>query len=487
MISVSKIQCITNMSRNGASNAEIARTLEISEPTVRKYLNKTDFSPKVPCKRGRKSKSQEYDPIIESYLLSDRKVWKKQRHTAKRIYDRLVEEHGCTLSESAIRYRVHDIKERLKIEQDQFLKLVWHPGEAQVDFGETDVFLGGIQTRVHYLTLSFPYSNVGLAQIFLGETSECVCQGLLDMFEYIGGVPSRLVFDNATGVGRRVVDKVQTTRLFTDFALHFGFEFTFCNPDSGHEKGNVENKVGTLRRNLFVPVPRIFNLEHYNKTLLDKSYMRSSEKAHYLKGQSEEALFMEDKFALLELPTNAFDVVRYEKIKCDKYGKVCLQGRHHYLISPAQARKTITVGLKAHTVAFYDDDAVYLCEHPRSYSSAPSYSEEPSSTLGLLCEKPGGWQNSSVRETFQDDLRAYIDEQSRQDKRETLKCLRDVSSQFGYEIALSALHIAYEEQGEINRSCVEVCAARAASGFASVTYDEQVDLGIYDVVFGGGE
>lgn len=88
------------------------------------------------------------------------------------------------------------------------------PGEAQADFGEADFYVRGMRTTLSFFVMTFPYSNVGLAQVFPGETSECVCQALRNVFEHVGGVPTKIVFDNATGVGRRVGGGVRTTDVF---------------------------------------------------------------------------------------------------------------------------------------------------------------------------------------------------------------------------------------------------------------------------------
>lgn len=98
--------------------------------------------------------------------------------------------------------------------------------------------------------------NVGIAQVLPGEGAERVCQAFRSVFEFAGGVPSRVVFDNATGVGRRVCEAVRTTELFAAFSAHYGFAFSFCNPGAGHEKGTVEAKVRYLRANP-CPLPRI--------------------------------------------------------------------------------------------------------------------------------------------------------------------------------------------------------------------------------------
>lgn len=93
---------------------------------------------------------------------------------------------------------------------------------AQVDFGEADFNVNGVCRRMKYLTVSFPYSNDGFTQVFGGETAECVCQGLRNIFEYIGGVPPLLIFDNATGVGKRFGSQVHETELFRRFRAHYG-------------------------------------------------------------------------------------------------------------------------------------------------------------------------------------------------------------------------------------------------------------------------
>ena len=95
---------------------------------------------------------------------------------------------------------------------------------------------GGLKRTIKYLCLSFPHSNGGFFQVFGGETAECVCQGLGDIFHHIGRVPRRIVFDNAGGIGRRVRDKVSLNELFLRFKCHYGFSVSFCNPESGHEK-----------------------------------------------------------------------------------------------------------------------------------------------------------------------------------------------------------------------------------------------------------
>lgn len=145
------------------------------------------------------------------------------------------------------------------------------------------------------LVVPFPFSNVGLAQVFRGQNAECVCQGLKNAFEFVGGVPTRIVFDNAIGIGRKVSDRFRTMKLFAAFAAHYGFDFSFCNPNSGYEKGNVENKVGFIRRNLFVPMSSITNLGAYNKHLMPRCVALSDGKPRWLTGSSTMAAWLSSR------------------------------------------------------------------------------------------------------------------------------------------------------------------------------------------------
>ena len=208
-----------------------------------------------------------------------------------------MEEENAKVSDSTVWHYACRPKKELGIGKERFLDLVRAPGEARADFGEANFYVMGVR-RLSNFVLTFPFSNVGLAQVFPGENAECVWQALKDIFEFIGGVPACIVFDNAAGVGRRVGDKVRAAGLF---AAHYRFAFSFCNPNAGHEKGSVENKVGFIRRNLFVPVPSFDTGRRFNKSLLDRC-MALSEKDHWARGEEERALFIEDKVALIGLP-----------------------------------------------------------------------------------------------------------------------------------------------------------------------------------------
>ena len=203
MLTMSQINDIRDLSRMGYGISKISFLTGTDRKTVRKYLEKDDFSPKPPATKGRKSIVAPHADKIGEWLEEDQKHWSKQRHTAKRIHERLQEEYGFTGSYDSVQKYVQKIRTDIRTKRTQ--ELVWEPGCAQVDFGEADFNEDTECVRRKYLTVSFPYSNDGYSQVFGGETAECVCQGLMDIFNYIGGVPHLLVFDNATGVERGVI------------------------------------------------------------------------------------------------------------------------------------------------------------------------------------------------------------------------------------------------------------------------------------------
>ena len=144
---------------------------------------------------------------------------------------------------------------------------------------------------------------------------------------------------------------MRTSELFRRFAAHYGLDYSFTNPYSGNEKGNVENKVGCHRRNLFVPVPSFHDARAFNRRLLEDCPDLSEGKRHYRLGTPESELFAEDRAALSPLPPAAFSCARWETRRCNKQGTITVGGVHRYSAGPAYARREVAVALGAFDVA----------------------------------------------------------------------------------------------------------------------------------------
>ena len=256
---VSIQQRIRILDAQGVSWREIARRLGVSRDTVRKYATMEDCSPKPAVRKGRRSLTDAYSGTVDSWLFADRLMPRKQRHTARRVYARLVEEEDFEGSYSSVQRYVKRWREEHRSDGDGYLELDWSAGVMQVDFGEAVATIGGGDVKVHCLVATFPHSNMRYVAAMPGENAECVCEGLAQIFDHIGMVPRVLVLDNATGAGHRVAwNKVTVVRVFAMFCDHYRLETRFCNPYSGNEKGSVENAVGFLARGgIHIPAQRI--------------------------------------------------------------------------------------------------------------------------------------------------------------------------------------------------------------------------------------
>lgn len=205
MINMPAVNSIRRQRREGLGVSDIPRMSGVSRDTACKYLGRDDFSPAPPARKSGPSRLGPYKPVIGQWMRDDAGSWRKQRHTAGRIWRRPVDECGADVSETTAGRYVAKQKGRNASRKDRYLDLVWEPGRAWADFGEADFYVSGVRTRLSFFVLTFPYSNVGPAQVFPGENAECACWALRQIFDHVGGIPTGIVFDNAAGAGTRGV------------------------------------------------------------------------------------------------------------------------------------------------------------------------------------------------------------------------------------------------------------------------------------------
>lgn len=466
----------------GEPLARISADMGVDWKTASKYAKREDFSPKAPVVRRRPvSKLDEFTPFIDEILVKDRTVWRKQRHTAKRIWERLRDEKGAQVSVRTVERYVARRKAELGVDGGGSLELQWPAGVAQADFGDADVVRASGRVRMHYLAVSFPFSNMGYMQVFGGVTAECVCQGLKDVFTWIGGVPVRVVFDNATGIGRRRGEVVVESELFERFRTHFGFEATYCNPRSGKEKGNVERKVAFVRNELLVPIPRIANVQEWNHAEFQACEDLEWSRMHYDKGQLIGDLYTQDRQALRALPGPAFDAVSYKRVRADGWGGVTVDSVHHYSGSASLARQEVIVALRAHTVSILEARCGgVVAVHERAWGSAPTRSVDPAGQIEELARKPGGWRNSAVRCVLPANVVAALDGLDRHGLARGLRQIAGACRDAGQGPTWSAL-----EKTVSTGSVTDFCnAAALAARIAGYGLDPDPlpgpDLAVYD-------
>ena len=208
-------------------------------------------------------------PIIHEILVADQKAPKKQRHTAKRIFERLKAEYGYRGGKTVVEDAVRAWRQT---HQEVFLPLVHPPGEAQVDFGEATIRQGGVERKVALFVMTLPYSGAIFIQAFPRECTETFLEGHLRAFEFFGGVPSRISYDNSAIAVIEVFQgrERKLTKEFLRLQSHYLFQEHFCLVRRPNEKGNVERLIGFARRNFLVPVPEISSLEDLNTQLLER-------------------------------------------------------------------------------------------------------------------------------------------------------------------------------------------------------------------------
>lgn len=439
---------------------QIADETGFSVPTVRKYANKEDFNAdNRPRKRQpHYPKLGPYLAVIDGWLEGYVKVWHKQRHTAKRVFDRLREERSFDGSYSTVRRYVKkkrdELRAAMKAEDRRTaaaikkgcIARVQDPGVAEADFCDVDYVDGAGETRrAHLFVLSFVYSNRGFAQVCPSENQQCFMQCLKDCFERIGGVPRRLRIDNAcTAVipGRKPGEKAVLTEGFEKFRQHHhGFAVDVCNLNSGQEKGNVENHVGAFRRNLMVPVPVITSLAEYNKGLWGRCDERAKSE-HYRRHKPVMELWEKDRGELLELPRVPYEVFRIETVTVDKCGYVKLE-TNRYGLSPELC------GLQVMAKA-YSDHVEFLLNETRLASYPRLYGRDREICqwemyLPTLLAKPGALEHSRFYDTMPMLVRKFLVRLHGPERKKGIRLLMEMVSEGGAELCGQVLELAKEK------------------------------------------
>lgn len=304
--------------REGVSIRQIQRETGLHFETVKKILEHSS-PPEFQCPERPQPKIGPYLEFISDILQSDKERPKKQRHTAKRIFER-IREAGYTGGYTQVKEAV---RERKRISQEVFVPLIHRPGEAQVDFGEALVKMDGVLRKAMFFAMALPYSDGMFIVAYPRECTETFQDGHVRAVAFFEGVPCRISYDNAkTSVSQIVGSR---TRKLTDGFLqlqsHYLFEEHFCRVGRPNEKGIVEGVVKYARQNYFVPVPEVKDFDELNAHL----YQRCTEDLDRTlrgKGGTKKQLLEEDQAAFLPLPAAPFDACKKASTAADKLSLV---------------------------------------------------------------------------------------------------------------------------------------------------------------------
>ena len=372
-----------------------------------------------------KRKLAPFLPIIHEILKQDQHAPRKQRHTAKRIFDRLKAEHGYDGGYTIVKDAVRACRNQ---HAEVFMPLVHPPGEAQVDFGYAHVILNGEEIKAAIFVMTLIYSDAVFCCIFPRECSETFLEGHRRAFEFFGGVPRRISYDNTKTAVARIIGKRkrELTRDFLRLQSHYLFDSHFCLVRRPNEKGQVEGLVGFTRRNFLVPVPRVSSLEGLNADLEQRC---RDDLLRRLRGQTvtKAALLEEERATLLPLPKQRFDARRVAGGRADSLSLVRFD-RNSYSVPTEYAHQHVTVVGGVEQVRIVCRDRL-VATHPRDWGREQVHFD-PRHYLALLERKPGaldfarpleGWQLPACFDILRRRLEVELDHLG---TREYIKILR---------------------------------------------------------------
>ncbi|MFC1856354.1 IS21 family transposase [Thermodesulfobacteriota bacterium] len=370
--------------RESLSKREISRRTGIHRSTIDKMLSYSSppgYQQNAPRK---KTKLWSFIPIIDRILEDDKNAPKKQRHTAKRIFDRLVREYDYDGGYTIVKDYVREKKVR---QREVFVPLVQRPGTSQIDFGQAKVVINGVLCRVYFFCMALPYSDALFLKAYPTEGFEAVADGHVSAYDFFCGVPPEHLYDNPSTLIKAVfIDgKRGYTDNFLNLRSHYVFESRFCNVGRPNEKGVVENLVKYTRSNFLVPVPRFPSYDALNENLLKKCFDRLSQKSAG-KEKTIGALLKEERPSFLQLPPTPFEACRKELRRVNSLSLVRYKNSN-YSVPIEYAYREVTVKAYVFNLKICLKDEV-IATHQRSYLRDDS-TFDPLHYLPLLQRKPG--------------------------------------------------------------------------------------------------
>ena len=287
------------------SERAAARHFGISRESVKKMLS---FSVPPGYRRSapvRRPKLDGFTEIIDQWLRDDLGQRAKQRHTAKRVFERLRDEHGFTGGYTIVKDYIREHRRRGR---EMFVPLQHPPGHAQADFGEAMVVIGGVEQTAHFFAFDLPHSDACFVRAYPAATAEAWVDGHVHAFAFFGRVPQSVLYDNDRCLVARILPDGTRKRatLFSGFLSHYLIRDRYGRPGKGNDKGAVEGLVGWARRTFMVPLPRFASWEDFNAWLEAQCRKRQ---ADILRGHAETigARLARDLEAMADLPAAPFD------------------------------------------------------------------------------------------------------------------------------------------------------------------------------------
>lgn len=467
--------------------------------TIKRYVESDDLS-QTTVRKPREPVCPVLEPCLEMtdrILEEDRNVHRKQRHTARAIHTKL-KEAGFSCSYESVKRYVRKKREQMNTAEVIALPLKHRPGSSQADFGEAwYTTLEGHKRKAWLLNASFPYSNRVFPQLLPSQNALCLFEGLRRIFEFIGGVPAVIRFDNMStavakvGKGR----ERQLTDEFMRFQLHYGFECEFCAPAAPQSKGHVENMVGYVRRNTMAGEPTIADLHAFNDELFRWSD-EDAQRVHFAKNVPQNELWQEERQHLLDLPRNPLDVFDTRICRADGCGIVRIDGCR-YGVGENLQKKEIEARIRWDSVELYHNGEK-IVRYNRSYVKGEEQ-YNPVLLIQAWIRKPAAMEETRHFDELPPGWRNHLSALPVRERPDALSILREllrnpVSSSEACDEALACAG----RRGRIDRETVmqffwqKIHPGKTAppierfeDGMPSVSVQSGSQLHEYDKLFGG--
>ena len=340
-----------------------------------------------------------YEGLVRDWLVKDKDEPRKQRHTAWRVWERLVEEKGAVVSESAVRSLVAVIRVEIGSGRPVVNVPQTHLAgeEAEVDFGEFYAVIAGQMLKLWMFVLRLSHSGRAVHIAYGNQAQESFLDGHVRAFAALGGVPTGMIrYDNLTPAVIRVLlgrDRWQNPR-FVAMRSHYGYDSFFCTPgiEGAHEKGGVEGEIGRFRRRHLTPVPQVGSLAALNAALAAAD-ARDDARRIAARTETIGVAFERESAVLNPLPHNDFDVAAVLSCRVDTKARICVR-QSYYSVPARLAGRRVSVRLGAAAVTAWAD-GVQVASHVRSLHKG-SEDLVLDHYLEVLARKPGALSGATA-------------------------------------------------------------------------------------------
>ena len=390
--------------REGLGVRALARKYDVHRRTVRQAVG----SPLPPDRKTPLRQAPVRDAVagwIDAMLREDLDAPRKQRHTARRVFERLCDEHGAQVSYSyvakQVRRRRAEIGAEARTQAESvagFVPQAKEPGaEAEVDFGDVFVELAGHLVKCYLFACRLSYSGKACRRVYACQAQEAFLEGHVAAFEAAGGVPWRHIrYDNLSPAVAKVLrgrSRTETQR-WLSFRSWYGFEAFYCEPGQAgaHEKGGVEGEIGRSRRRWLVPVPKVASLAELNAHLAEADIADDARRIEHRAATVGEDFAAEQPF-LLGLPSEPFDTAAVLWPRADRYARVAI-GKCRYSVPARLIDSRVRVRLSANELRIFDGSKL-VAAHPRLAAPGAEHLELDH-YLEILARKPGALAGSAA-------------------------------------------------------------------------------------------